>query len=988
MCRGVKKSDHWFKPGEDECCAIACLASHIARRDGDDYHAVYLELTLMWNPDNSHYVTWSTVKDIIEDNGLLATVYEIVASADQEDALVKKYCSHRLVVKAKYNHYRFGSARERSKVPRFIGILGCAQGDPELRHMVSRCGSRNGSLDYRAQCRRCGNWLVFYKGKGNAKVVNPHFEQCFKCSCGAYAREDGTHKAGCNGTITKWSPRNLKSKPGVISKKELANDEDDGLSGQWFADFEAADFGKGYHEVYLVVVKSISEREPLIFFGRGAMEEFVKFILGTSRKSPCGYLWFHNGSGYDFNLLLPHVCAHMAENRVELTKKGTKVIAATIKTKPNKLHLRDFYLFCSSSLKRLCKDFKVPDEIAKGDFNHRLIKSWEDVEIHKADAVDYCVKDVLCLEYVYVEFTKAMWNICNTHVHTSLTIAGHAMNVWKCMSGQEIVESNHIPDQQLYDALRSCYFGGRVLPTLARYDSGIHLTDEMFGDDGVIPIDSEDWLDSGVYMEEHKDSLVMYDVVSLYPSVMKKCAMPVGQPATVSFTFPGSRERVERMLVMGQSKTVKEEMMRSCYEVDVSCPRDAYVAYLMEKDKDGKNVQSLEDKVKKWYAGPDLFEAVRLGYAVTRIYTKVTWPQSKKVFATYIDKLFELKEKYKHDKTNAMYQCAKYLMNSLSGKFGQKDIGKTCTMLKSFDEAFMVTMMDDLIEFQPLEVDGTVTGMLVDTKKDPGQARRHATQLSVFILAQSRRRMSKMVWSIGGYTDACHVPLYTDTDSLILRRSSAELLPAKYVGGQLGQLENEFPNSYIISARFLAPKTYTLTMLDLTEEGFVLKVKTRCKGIPHRGDVFEPRQYYDKEYEEIDLDNVDLCKRWYFVSNKDGEPGEERCAQYLDCHEYEHVLSGHGKVEVVYGTMDKNFRDDGEPQIMKIRCRYACRNLCVQNWWNTGKRVVQGSNSDMRKPTLCLGQDDPDWMNEFNRQMEEYDVVQIQSPDGGMDIGD
>lgn len=95
-----------------------------------------------------------------------------------------------------------------------------------------------------------------------------------------------------------------------------------------------------------------------------------------------------------------------------------------------------------------------------------------------------------------------------------------------------------------------------------------------------------------------------------------------------------------------------------------------------------------------------------------------------------------------------------------------------------------------------------------------------------------RRRMSKYLRAMGGYYNMDRTFFYQDTDSMIINQSSFEILEKKgFIGSNLGQLENEFPNDYIVSARFLAPKTYCLMLLKKTKvEGkYAIAFKIRCK---------------------------------------------------------------------------------------------------------------------------------------------------------------
>lgn len=951
---------------------MACVAHYLHVRNGAPYGQTYSRLNLEYGEDpanDSRTMTLDSVKNMLKAEKISSVIYLIVRTPDNGvDKVLTERTSHVLF---KVFDHQVGKVKNSL---RFRAVLGISPEptDPTRHHMVLRIGTRPGKFEHMARCASCGDWVIAYESARNgiALKLSEHFEKCKKCVCGAVVRNDGQHAGGCTGRTTKWTPRRFKPVAGTIVKPPESDNPDGDGKHQWFCDFEAADFGKGYHEVYLVVLKSIEAESCEIFSGPKCMEEFVRRLLSTSRNSPNGSLWFHNGSGYDFNLLLPYICEAMPKNSLEVLKRGTKILTAKIKNRPV-LHLRDFFLFCQTSLSRLCKDFRVPDEIAKGDFDHTKIKTWEDVEQHIQEATDYCRNDVLALEDVFKKFSTAMRKIAPVHVHSSITIAGHAYSVWKNITPKEILDNIHVPQKEDYEDLRKCYFGGRVLPTLARYDSSLDVVQDDFDEDGLFNRVDD--------FARNLDYLVMVDVVSLYPSVMMDEDMPFGPMTKTVYTRGGRSETALLLMLNGDLKNKKDYMFRGCFKVDVTCPNDHYIAYLMEKDEEGNNVQTLNPKKETWYAGPDLWEATRLGYTITRVHESMVWRERKNVFKEYITRLFELKDRHKEDKTNALYQCAKYLMNSLSGKFGQKDTDNECHLLKEFDEAFVERMLPRLIDFQLLEKEGNVEGYLVNLRKDT-EERKHATQLSVFILAHARRKMSKMLSSVNGYKSPTDCLLYTDTDSLIVRKSTFDKFPAKYLGGKLGQLENEFPAAQIITARFLAPKTYTLTLLEQTSEGILMKIKTRCKGIPHRGDVFETRSFTDEDW----LDNfdaqaeVDLKKRWYFVTHEDGS---QQYVPYLDSCEYEHALVGSANVEVVYGSMVRNFRDDGVSNLFRIRTDYRLRALCVDCWWNKGRRVIEDSNRDIRKTTLCVGQLSPDFLTEWQQQIAVYVHERIEMND-------
>jgi hypothetical protein len=196
-----------------------------------------------------------------------------------------------------------------------------------------------------------------------------------------------------------------------------------------------------------------------------------------------------------------------------------------------------------------------------------------------------------------------------------------------------------------------------------------------------------------------------------------------------------------------------------------------------------------------------------------------------------------------------MYQAAKLFMNGLSGKFGQKlhaEISKVMLTLPPDPDSFFGSDMSDvtweLIERLKQLDDGDdnedpVAGYFVQGNKPDADVKvSYPIQMSVWILAYARRTMSKAMRCVNGYFMEEHCFMYTDTDSLVVRKSTFDILQQNgYIGSKLGMLEDEFPNDYLVAARFLAPKNYVLMMLKKVSQDalgnpkFSLAYKVRCK---------------------------------------------------------------------------------------------------------------------------------------------------------------
>lgn len=71
-----------------------------------------------------------------------------------------------------------------------------------------------------------------------------------------------------------------------------------------------------------------------------------------------------------------------------------------------------------------------------------------------------------------------------------------------------------------------------------------------------------------------------------------------------------------------------------------------------------------------YFLGPELVEAVRIGYQITRIWETMAWPVGRDLFTPFITKSYARKCAAKKD--TPIYCVEKQLMNDLTGKFFQK----------------------------------------------------------------------------------------------------------------------------------------------------------------------------------------------------------------------------------------------------------------------------------------------------------------------------
>jgi hypothetical protein len=797
-----------------------------------------------------------------------------------------------------------------------------------------------------AQCRKCSGWIDYSK----VLTFSGHILNCIKCICGSAIRKDGVHYIKCPNRPTVFSTTTGKHK---LHPMPVKNDESNGLKNQYFCDFETAAVQGTRHEVYAWACRDIEQEdgEVRVEIGKNVIRSFIEWIFsGVS-----GYVWFHNGSGFDFNFILEAIVKYKKIKPLEIIMKGNKVLSFKIEENGGCLYFRDTYLFLPCSLAKLCKDFKVPADITKSSIEHN-IKTFEEIEGRRTEIDGYIRRDVLCLEYIYKSFSKAFWTICPQALCQSISLASHAYSMWRTMEDPKIISSIYKPTStEMYTILRSMYYGGRVMATRKEFKTVIA---------GVDLLNKRNYDENGKYIGDAydlgDDYLKDVDVVSLYPSVMMRYRFPVGKPETLVFNEADSTNYISRLSneltkKFPDDKSFKDEIFRTAMLVDITPNTKLHLSFLMRRDDKGSMMQDLLPIKNAWYTGVELWEACRLGYKIERIHSAIRWPELKHVFRAYIGKLFETKEKHKHDKSNAEYIAAKWAMNSLSGKFGQKKVDLKTLLISELDD---IDNLASLQELRPIGIDGDKEDGYLYSRKEEVEPS-HAIQLSVWILSYARRHMSRIVRGMGGYYNPERTYLYTDTDSLIVSKQTFDCIPKKFVGEALGQLCDELANSPIIEAVFLAPKTYGFAYL---KDGTHLTFKTRCKGIPHRGDPI-PLKDTLAEYSHEDVlskldGGVDLGYKKYVIT-VDGDDATATVVACITTSTMRRVLLGNARCDVVYGSIQKN----AGGSTFGIKPEWRMRGLSVNNWWTKDNcpRIVKGFAYDA---TLARGQTDPD--AEFN----------------------
>lgn len=367
------------------------------------------------------------------------------------------------------------------------------------------------------------------------------------------------------------------------------------------------------------------------------------------------------------------------------------------------------------------------------------LKEWEDM-------IDYNIRDS--------EISKKFMDFFNDAIRSlggnfKLTIASTAMSLFRTRYVDYEILKKEDPEPYLEEF--KAYKGGRVEAFARGYDN------------------------TGKYS--------LYDVNSLYPSVM------------VDFLYPDPRTR--KKAASDTLFYIKRFMGIS--ECTVTAPDIKYP--LLPHNVDGKLLFPTGTFRDCW-THAELNKALELGYKIDKVHSTIYYENTMAPFKRFITDLYNLRLKYKKQKSPMEYVC-KILMNASYGKFGERfdrrieyqPFNKTVEELKEYDmKGIYWERKGDYIKIQK-----------------PGRPKVHCIPIwAVYVTSYARLRLYSYIEK--------HEPVYCDTDSIITSHKLSE-------SDQLGKMKKE----YDIKELFIVkPKVYSM---KYSQDG-EMKEKTKFKGVP------------------------------------------------------------------------------------------------------------------------------------------------------------
>jgi DNA polymerase type B, organellar and viral len=376
----------------------------------------------------------------------------------------------------------------------------------------------------------------------------------------------------------------------------------------------------------------------------------------------------------------------------------------------------------------------------------------------KKETILYCKNDVKILWEILDNYSKIIFENWYVDLMKSPTISSLAFKLFRSNYLQEL-DNNKIKiptiTGKIYDDIKKSYTGGAV----------------------------------DVY-KPYGENIKVYDIKSLYPSVMLNNPMPVGNPTY----FEGN-------ILSNKDYWINNDKPFGFFYVKLQAPKDMKEPILQVKRKINNLTRTIAPigSWKGWYFSEELYNAEKFGYKfeVLKGYTF----NKGYIFKDYVEKLYAIKES--HPKSSPMNLNAKLLLNSLYGRFGMSPHSDEHIVLPSslsnkfiLDDQFDILDVIDFKNNQELITYRKRSNPNEDNNIEENKFKNVSIVVASAITAYGRIQMSQFKNNpeIGDL-------LYSDTDCIAITGE----LDKKYIGKGIGQMELE---KRFIKVVYLAPKVY------------------------------------------------------------------------------------------------------------------------------------------------------------------------------------
>lgn len=486
----------------------------------------------------------------------------------------------------------------------------------------------------------------------------------------------------------------------------------------------------------------------------------------------------------------------------------TRLIAATYENKNGKISLRDSFSLFPMSLSKLGDSLGFE----KGKTPQKFIKAkpskitWYDWKYLERD-VDILVKAIADLSHLFDKWVGANKD---DNFPLPLTMASLAYTVFSQSFWPEEWRSRKQKKKGKFSAkycpkgckhLRSKYTTENNCPvcdtpTQIKYifNAGkVHYSEDF----DIIGRESYAGGRTQVLGEPTRiySNVLCFDANSLYPSVMLNNPYP---SPVKHFREPPSRWKLHQLISKSERLVIAKVLLNG---------QNSSSQFLPAIDETGRR-----DYQNNMYYGylcqPEIVAALDRGWVLENVEELYSF-QSEFIFKDFVNFFYDLRLKYKKN-NDPREVIVKLILNSLYGKFGQKDYCKRVENIKEIDHITQFTDWEGIYEIKNWNNHQGV--YLLEMK--PSQICENAfSPIAAFVTSYGRVKLLEAIEA----TDA----IYCDTDSIFTQKSFEEISKILDIGDELGEWKQE--GEMIPNFVPWEPKVYQ--MLDENLEVIMVKHK-------------------------------------------------------------------------------------------------------------------------------------------------------------------
>ena len=543
------------------------------------------------------------------------------------------------------------------------------------------------------------------------------------------------------------------------------------------------------------------------------------------------------------------------------------------------------------SLNKIGEEYGLQPELLKGEIEHSIIIKNNFVDLRHIWE-PYLISDVLCLAFIYARHSMEMQNMTGFGIKDCLTEASLG---WKCFGtynkDREFYTFN---DKYVRSFIRKSIKGGRCA-SLIRYsesnqcenilniikkhlkinDNEIsNIIDEYLkyinnkfqeftiecenGEKDYRKINKKE-LDKFLERKlgeleimkdlqkiNKDDLLVSYDFNSLFPSAQidKNSTWP-----KIETAYPFKKYTNESICSLFNSGKWNELNRSAFLTVKYHNPENLIFQHLPVKEKVKNPYKNNRfEEINRMRNGIiidtltsiDIVEIVKCGGVILEVFEGFFCHNLEfNPYTEFVTDMFEKRDLFKSQGKDLLQNLAKKIGLSVNGGNIRKDINEE---YRCVTENWMRENFDDRVkEWFPLKNGNLIVKLEDDEGVDDYDKAKSINTLPFhfgsYILSHSKRLMNNVFNEIDAFYN--NVIYYTDTDSGYIHKKYWNKLDEKgYVGKKLGEGKNDYGNSGIFYAWFLAAKIKYCLVID---DFGIISAKKTFKG-------------YSEEHRMIKLD--------------------------------------------------------------------------------------------------------------------------------------